>query len=316
VARRLPPLKALADFEAAARHLSFTKAAAELNLTHGAVSRQVKTLEDHLGVPLFRRGTRALHLTDQGRLFAATVRETLDQLARATESLRIDERANRLSVSTTYSFAINWLVPRLARFRELHPDIDVRVQADDRYVDFARDEVDVAIRYGSGAFPGLETDHLFTDEYVPVCSPALLKGKRPLRVPADLRHHPFIHEEHVPFDWPDWLAAAGVANVDATRGPIFSHSSMVIQAAINGEGVALGNAAFIGEALAARRLVKPFDITLKSTVACFAAYPPGTLARRKVKVFRDWLLAEVERSRAPASDAAKTARRTVRTSPR
>jgi len=312
MARRLPPLKALADFESAARHLSFTKAAAELNLTHGAVSRQVKALEDHLGVALFRRRTRALLLTDEGRYYAAVVRALLDQLAHATESLRADERANRLTVSTTYSFAINWLVPRLARFRSLHPEIDVRLQADDRYVDFARDEVDVAIRYGRGDYPGLEAEHLFTDIFVPVCSPALIAGKHAIRKPADLGHHRLIHEEGVPFDWADWFAAAGVAGVDTSRGPIFSHSSMVIQAAINGEGVALGNTAYIRAALAARVLVKPFDVTLTSEAGCHLVYPPGSLARRKIKLFRDWLLSEIERDRAPAAPGKAAARRKTR----
>lgn len=297
MARRLPPLKALPDFEAAARHLSFTKAAEELHVTHGAVSRQVKALEEALGVRLFRRMNRALRLTDEGQAYLGTVRDLLERLAEATERLRAREDKGGLTVSTTYSFTAKWMVSRLARFRERHPEIDVRLQAHDQVVDFARDPVDIAIRYGRGRYPGLAADRLVGDDYVAVCSPALLKGKHPLRKPADLRHHALLHEDGTEIDWRMWLMAAGVDGVDFSRGPSYSHSNLVLQAAINGEGVALGRTALIAEDLAAGRLVKPFDFQLKAALAYYVVYPPRALERPKVRAFRDWLLAEAARDK-------------------
>ena len=300
MARRLPPLNTLPDFESAARHLSFTKAAAELNVTHGAVSRQVKSLEDFLGVPLFRRLNRALRLTDEGQAYAKSVRELLDGLGEATGRLRERKETSGLTISTTYSFTIGWLVPRLARFRALHPGVDVRLQANDQAIDFARDNVDLAIRYGRGNYPGLGVDRLVGDDYVPVGSPMLLKGKHPLKRPADLRHHVLLHEEGTEVDWRMWLAAAGVEGVDATRGPIFSHSVMAMRAAMRGEGVALGRQTLIEEELASRQLVRLFDPStgsgprFKAEMAYYVVYPPRALERPKVRAFRDWLLAEAK----------------------
>ncbi len=292
MARRLPPLSTLPDFEAAARHLSFTKAAEELHVTHGAVSRQVKSLEEYLGLALFRRLNRALRLTDQGQDYARSVRESLDALAEATQRLRAPREASGLTVSTTYSFTSGWLVPRLGRFRAQHPGIDVRLQANDQVVDFTRDNVDLAIRYGRGQYPGLAAERLMGDDYVPVASPALLRGKHPLGKPADLAHHVLLHEESTEVDWRMWLAAAGVERVDAARGPIFSHSTMAIQAAIHGEGVALGRTALIAEELASGQLVRLFDLRLKAALAYYIVCPPRALERPKVRAFRDWLLTE------------------------
>ena len=303
MARRLPPLKALPDFEAAARHLSFTKAADELHVTHGAVSRQVKALEEHLGVTLFRRLNRTLLLTDEGQAYVAVVRELLERLAEATDRLKKRDERGGLTVSTSGSFAIKWLVPRLARFRTAHPEIDVRLQANDALIDFARDDVDIAIRYGRGQYPGLKAERLMTEDFVPVCSPALLKGPHPLRTPEDLRHYALLHEEGTQINWRMWLMAAGVEGVDPTRGPIYSHSSMVMVAAINGEGVALGRAALIAEDLAAGRLVKPFDLALAAEWAYYVVYPPRALTRPKVAAFRNWLLEETASDRDPESAA-------------
>ena len=318
MARRLPPLKALPDFEAAARHLSFTKAAEELHVTHGAVSRQVKALEEALGVKLFRRLNRALRLTDEGQAYVATVRELLERLAEASERLRARDEKGGVTVSTTYSFTTKWLMPRLARFRERHPEIDVRLQANDQLIDFARDDVDLAIRYGRGRYAGLAAEQLTIDDYVPVCSPALLEGRHPLRKPAELRHHTLLHEEDAlrqdlpgeptAVGWRMWLKAAGVEGVDAARGPIYSHSSMVIEAAIHGEGVALGRTALIAEDLAAGRLVKPFALELKVALAYYIVYPPRAVARPKVRAFRDWLHEEAAKDRAGRGERAGTAR--------
>ncbi|MGO8867906.1 MAG: transcriptional regulator GcvA [Alphaproteobacteria bacterium] len=314
---RLPPLKALPDFEAAARHLSFTKAALELNVTHGAVSRQVKALEEALGVKLFRRLNRALRLTDEGQAYARTVRELLERLKEASERLRAREEKGGLTVSTTYSFTNKWLMPRLVRFRALHPEIDVRLQANDQLVDFARENVDLAIRYGRGRYPGLMVERLIADDYVPVCSPALRRGPHPLRKPADLKHHTLLHEEDAlrqedlgeatAIGWREWLKAAGVEGIDSSRGPIFSHSSMVLQAAINGEGVALGRTALIAEDLTSGRLVKPFELELKVPLAYYIVLPPKALERPKVRAFRDWLMDEAGQDKR-ASTATEAAR--------
>jgi LysR family transcriptional regulator, glycine cleavage system transcriptional activator len=298
--RRLPPLKSLPDFEAAARHLSFTKAAEELHVTHGAVSRQVKGLEEHLGVRLFRRLNRALLLTDEGQAYLPVVRDMLERLAEATGRLKQRDRAGELTVSTTASFAAKWLVPRLARFRSGHPEIDVRLQANDNIVDFARDDVDIAIRYGRGRYSGLSVERMMTEDYAPVCGPALLKGPHPLRRPTDLRHHALLHEEGAEIDWRMWLMAAGVTGVDLSRGVKYSHSSLMIQAVIANEGVALGKSALIAEDLAAGRLIKPFDIKLKAEWAYYIVVPPGALARPKIAAFRNWLLAEAARERSAA----------------
>lgn len=292
MARRLPPLNTLPDFEAASRHLSFTKAAEELHVTHGAVSRQVKSLEDYLGLRLFRRLNRALRLTDEGQAYARSVREILDSLAEATRRLRTPRESGALTVSTTYSFTIGWLVPRLGRFRALHPEFDVRLQANDHVIDFARDNVDLSIRYGRGHYPGLATARLIGDDYVPIASPKLARGKHPLKKPEDLRHHVLLHEERTEVDWKMWLMAAGVEGVDATRGPVFSHSIMAIQAAIRGEGVALGRTTLIEEELAAKQLVRLFDLRLKAEMAYYVVCPPQALEQAKVSAFRDWLLAE------------------------
>jgi LysR family transcriptional regulator, glycine cleavage system transcriptional activator len=292
MARSLPPLKTLPDFEAAARHLSFTKAAEELHVTHGAVSRQVKSLEEYLGLSLFRRLNRALRLTDEGQAYARTVRELLDQLAEATRRLRTPREASGLTVSTTYSFTSGWLVPRLGRFRALHPDIDVRLQANDQIVDFARDNVDLAIRYGRGHYPGFAVERMMGDDYVPVASPSLLKGRHPLRKPADLTHHVLLHDEGNEVDWRMWLMAAGVAGIDALRGPVFSHTAMAIQAAIRGEGVALGRTALIEEELKSGQLVRLFDVKLEAQMAYYVVCPARALERPLVRAFRDWLLAE------------------------
>jgi len=290
--RRLPPLHALPDFEAAARHLSFTKAAEELHVTHGAVSRQVKSLETYLGFSLFRRLNRSLRLTDEGQAYARSVRGFLDSLSEETRRLTAPRRASGLTVSTTYSFTTGWLVPRLGRFRSLYPGIDIRLQANDLAIDFARDNVDLAIRYGRGQYPGLAATRLIADDYVPVASPALLKGKHPLRKPADLRHHVLLHDEGTEVDWRMWLMAAEVEGVDASRGPIFSHSPMVIQAAMRGEGVALGRMALIEEELASRQLVRLFDLSLRSGLAYYIVCPPRSLERAEVRAFRDWLVSE------------------------
>jgi len=295
VRRRLPPLNAVRAFEAAARHLSFTKGAAELHVTQAAVSHQVKALEEHLSVKLFRRIDRALLLTDEGQEYFRVVRDAFDRLDEATMRLLAGDARQTLTISTLPSFAARWLVPRLGRFREKHPEIDVRLDPDVELVDFAGDDVDVAIRYGRGDYPGLRSDRLLEEELFPVCSPALLTGDKPLSKPADLQHHVLLHADtHA--DWAAWLLAAGVQGVDPTRGPMFVDSSLLLQAAVGAQGVALGRSVLAQEELAQGRLVKPFDIRWPAEFAYYLVCPQAVAERPKIVAFREWLLDEVSYS--------------------
>src|SRR5262245_6891284 len=235
--RRLPPLNALPSFEAAARHLSFTKAADELRVTHGAVSRAVRNLEDHLGVQLMIRATRSVRLTPVGASFAAEVRGVLERLAAATSDAS-GQSSGIVSVSTIDSFAARWLMPRLFRFRQAHGDVDVRVAMSERLTDFVSDGIDIAIRCGGGQYPGLCAELLMKEDDFPVCSPSLLKGHRGLRKPADLARHTLLHDVFT-VDWAIWLRSAGIDGVDLQRGPTFMSSDHAIQDAIRGAGVVL-----------------------------------------------------------------------------
>jgi LysR family transcriptional regulator, glycine cleavage system transcriptional activator len=291
MARRLPPLNALASFEAAARHLSFSKAAEELHVTHGAVSRAVRHLEDHLGVPLFIRSTRSVCLTSIGVTYAAEVREALDRLAAATAATMGKDAKGILAVSTLDSFAGKWLMPRLFRFRRIHGDIDVRLSTSRKLADFVSDGIDIAIRYGGGQYPGLTAELLMQEDVFPVCSPKLLEGPHPLLTPADLVHHTLIHDEfHI--DWTMWLQTVGAEGIDAHRGVRFHASEHAVQAAVLGDGVVIGRSALVADDLEAGRLVRPFTFSLPARLAYYVVYPPRALQRFKVKAFRDWIFSE------------------------
>lgn len=293
MSRRLPPLNAVRAFEAAARHLSFTRAAEELNVTQAAVSHQVKALEERLGVTLFRRLNRGLILTDAGTLYLRELESILDRLEQATERLRASEAAALLTVSTGTSFASKWLVPRLQRFRERCPDLDVRIDANDALTDFRRDNVDLAIRYGRGIYPGLRSVKLMQDIVFPVCSPRLLEGPQPLREPEDLKYHTLLHDQGVVEDWPSWLRTAGVTGVDASRGPSFSLSAMLVEAAIAGQGVALTRRSMVAHDLREGRLVQPFSsVTLRSEFSYWVVCPEATADKPKIAEFRTWLVEE------------------------
>jgi len=289
--RRLPPLNALPSFEAAARYLSFSKAADELHVTHGAVSRAIRNLEDHLGVQLMIRATRSVRLTPIGASYAAEIRDVLEHLGAAT-SAATGQSSGIVSVSTIDSFAARWLMPRLFRFRRDHGDIDVRVATSERLADFVSDGIDIAIRCGGGQYPGLSAELLMKEDHFPVCSPNLLKGRYPLRTPADLARHTLLHDVFT-VDWAIWLHGAGIGNVDPHRGPTFLSSDHAIQAAIQGEGVVLGRSALVADDLAAGSLVRPFEFSLPAGFAYYVVYPPRALQRPAVKTFRDWLMAEI-----------------------
>ncbi|HEX3209051.1 MAG TPA: transcriptional regulator GcvA [Geminicoccaceae bacterium] len=301
MSRRLPPLNALRAFEAAARHLSFTRAADELHVTQTAISHQIKALEERLAVRLFRRLPRGLLLTEEAQRYLPPVRDAFDQIAAATEQLGAGGSSGRLTVSVLPSFAAKWLVPRLGRFRATHPDLDLRISASSQLVDFARDDVDIAIRMGRGRYPGLRVDRLFGESMLPVCAPKLLSGAHPLRRPEDLREHVLLHDDdHT--GWQLWLELSGVEGVDPTRGPIFTDSAMVVQAAAEGQGVALARRALAAGDLAAGRLVQPFEVSLPHDLAYYLVSPEATAGQPRIRAFRAWLLAEAEAD--PASGAA------------
>ncbi len=294
--RRLPPLNALRAFEAAAARTSFSQAAADLHVTQAAVSHQVKALEDWFGFPLFRREGRAVRLTPEGAQLYETAREALDAVAETARRLREDDAGGPLTVTVLHSFAATWLVPRLRRFRERHPDIDVRIDTSEALVDLARSDIDVAIRYGMGNWPGLHVEWLMAEDRFPVCSPELAAGPPPLERLEDLRGLTLIHDDDY-FGWPEWMAAAGVTGVDVRRGPAYTNSNLAVDAAINGDGILLARSVLVADALAAGRLVKPFDVSQPARMAYYFACTEATLARPRVAAFREWLLEEIERSR-------------------
>lgn len=298
MARQLPPLNSLRAFDAAARHLSFTKAADELHVTPAAVSQQIKVLEDYYGVRLFRRLTRALMLTDAAQAALPSLREGFDKLAEAAEKLKAHEAGGILTISVPPSFGAKWLVPRLDRFRTAHPEFDLRIDANDELVGF--DDVDVALRYGRGDYENLHVERLMSEVAFPVCSPALLDGPDPLRGPNDLSHHTLLHvqwkmESDAAPNWRMWLRAAGVEGVDPERGPRFSIEGMVVQAAIEGHGVALASGSLVADDLKAGRLVRPFAPTVCEATAFsyYIVYPLANATNPKVMAFRQWIVDEV-----------------------
>jgi LysR family transcriptional regulator, glycine cleavage system transcriptional activator len=297
--RRLPPLNALRTFEAAARHLSFTKAADELFVTQAAVSHQIRALEEHLGAPLFRRMSRALILTEQGQVLLPAVRDAFDRLSAGVRRVQDLCRGGALMISTTPSFAASWLAGRLARFHALHPDIELQLSATPRLVEFAREGIDCGIRYGTGDWPGLVSWRLFRTALVPVCSPMLLDGAHPLRRPEHLAQHVLLHALDDPDDWRLWLRAAGVGGIDPTRGLKFDSVPLVVQAAISGAGVGIGRRQLVEGELAAGRLVAPFDLELPDQFAYYFVAPEAAAEQPKLAAFRTWILAEVASSSSP-----------------
>ena len=296
--RRLPPLNALRAFEAAARHMNFSRAADELSVTPGAVSQQIQNLEDYIGGPLFKRTPKGLLLTDAAQTALPALREAFDRLAEAASLLTAVEEGRRLTVSVAPSFAAKWLMPRLGRFEAAHPEIEVWVNTGLELVDFASGEIDLAIRYGSGRYPGLEVTHLLSETVSPVASPTLL-AEHPLGKLTDLGSHTLLHDgspdadESCP-DWAMWLAARGVRGVDGARGPRFNQSSLVIEAAVNGRGVALAKQTLAQADLDAGRLVQPFEDATAVDFAYFIVHPKAKARLKQVRAFTTWVLAEAE----------------------
>ncbi|HYH41979.1 MAG TPA: transcriptional regulator GcvA [Burkholderiales bacterium] len=291
--RRLPSLNALKAFEASARQESFTKAAHELCVTQGAVSQQVKGLEAELGVRLFRRERQRLVITDAGRTYLEVVRDAFDRLAMGTERLLQREKSGTLTITTSPNFAAKWLVHRLGRFSAAHPEIDLRVSASLQHVDFAREDIDLALRHGDGQWPGLHVTRLCTEELFPVCSPALLKGRGALRRPGDIRHHTLLHANG-PGDWAHWLARVGLDSAEFKHGIVFDQASMAIDAAVDGQGIALARTALASWDLSSGRLVRPFAQALEAPYAFWIVCPRSAAELPKVSAFRDWVLAEAK----------------------
>ena len=293
---RLPSLNGLRAFEAAARHLSFTNAAAELNVTQTAISHQIRRLEEELGIRLFVRQNRALALTPEARDYLPGVRAAFNDLRLATDRLLRKDDGHVLTVSTLASLAAKWLLPRLSTFQEAHPGIDVRITTSTALVDFKSGDVDAAIRYGRGDWPGLHADWLMADQLFPVCSPALLTGKRPLRSPEDLRDHVLLHTSNANSDdWRLWLTAAGLpANISKQPGLTFDLILMAVQAAIDGYGVAIGRTSYVEADIAKGRLVVPFKITLPANAGFYLVCPEATADTPKLAAFRQWLVASVQ----------------------
>jgi LysR family glycine cleavage system transcriptional activator len=288
----LPSLTGLRAFEAAARHMSFTRAAAELNVTQTAISHQIRRLEEQLGVPLFVRRNRALALTREAQDYLPSIRSAFEDLRRATARLRRPEQEAVLTVSTTASLATKWLVTRVAAFQDANPAIEVRITTSAHLVDFRREEVDMAVRYGRGAWPGLRADWLMAEDLFPVCSPALRAGANALRAPADLAHHTLLHTTVSREDWQLWLTAAGLpVTIAARRGLMFDQGFMAIQAAMEGLGVAMGRRTLVEADMAAGRLVAPFDTVLPADAGYYVVAPLATAGATKIALFRDWLIA-------------------------
>ena len=287
----LPQLNALRSFDAAARHGSFTRAADALCVTQGAVSHQVKALEIELGVKLFNREHHGLVITEAGREYLSVVRDAFDRIALGTERLVSRQRSGALAVSTSPDFAAKWLVNRLGRFADAHPEIDLRVSATMHHVDFAREDVDLAIRHGNGDWPGLDAVNLSGEELFPVCSPALLKSRRGIHSPEDVLQVPLLHLDDRR-DWSRWLEVAGAAGEGLLHGPILNHASMLIDAAINGQGIALARTTLVAADLIDGRLIRPFQIALSLKNTYWIVCPRATSMLPKIVAFRDWLLAD------------------------
>jgi len=291
MARHLPPLSALRAFEAAARHLNFTRAAEELHLTHGAISHQMKSLEASVGVALFRREGKKLLLTDAGQRFASRLRDLLGDLRAAVAEVGKRRDQQELTISVLPSFASLWLIPRLARFHAAHPEIDVNIRATQALAEFGPDGVDLAIRMGAGGWPGLVAEKLFDEEVFPVASPRLNGGALPKR-PEALAREVLLRSERQP--WTPWFRAMGLDWPEPGRGPIYSDETLLVQAAAEGIGVALARGALVAADLATGRLVRLFPRRVPSRTAYYLVYPRAAGELARVRAFRDWIQGEAK----------------------
>ncbi len=290
---RLPPLRALRVFEAAARHCNYTRAAEELHLTHGAVSHQIQQLHADLGVRLFERDGRQMRLTDSGRQLAGDVRAAFEALSAAVRRLRERHAGHGLTVSVLPSFAAAWLMDRLGDFLTRNPHIEFNLQSSRALADFGADGVDVAIRYGEGPWPGLVSERILDDEIFPVCSPQFRQGRLP-RAPDELAGLPLLRLKSN--EWEHWFAALGIEA--AVRGPVFDDTELSLQAAIRGQGIALARRSLIADKLRSGALVEPFVQRVPARSAYHLVHPPRAGSRESVACFRAWLLEQIAADRA------------------
>ncbi len=301
MSRRLPPLNSLRVFEAAARHLSFTRAAEELFVTQAAVSHQIKALEEFLSLKLFRRRNRSLLLTEEGQSYFLDIKDIFTSIAEATDKVLERSEKGALTISLPPSFAIQWLVPRLADFNAQEPDIDVRIKAVDMEEGSLTDDVDVAIYYGRGNWPGLRADKLYQEYLIPLCSPSLLLGTKPLESLSDLRLHTLLHDTSRK-DWKQFTRQYNIDGINVNHGPIFSHSTMVLQAAVHGQGVTLGNNVLAQPEIEAGRLIAPFDEVLISKNAFYVVCHEQQADMGRIATFRDWMLATARKEQEEVLD--------------
>jgi LysR family glycine cleavage system transcriptional activator len=291
--RHLPSLSTLRVFEAAGRHASFTLAAAELHVTTSAVSRQIRALEDELGLQLFERLPRGLKLTQDGAQYFAQVGDALRRLEQASATLRGRGDRHVLRISALASFAGNWLVPRLPDFEARHPGIDIDMEATTRYADFVHEPVDLAIRFGVGPWEGLHSEPLLALEFYPVCRPDRVRGRPPLRRAGDLARHTWLEEVHVPQAWPLWLQAAGVADIEPVRRLRYDHAQLLLDAAMAGQGIALATDVTAERYLRERRLIQPFAVRAASPFTYHLVMRPEDREQPHVRAFRDWIVGEM-----------------------
>ncbi|MFB1016167.1 MAG: transcriptional regulator GcvA [Alteromonadaceae bacterium] len=293
MANRLPPLNALRAFDASARQLSFTRAAEELFVTQAAISHQIKALEEYLGLKLFMRKNRSLLLTEEGQSYYLDIKDIFNSLNDATEKLLARGTKGSITVSLQPSFAIQWLVPRLQAFNIRHPDIDVRIKAVDQRDNSLTEDVDVAIYHGRGQWLNLHADKLHTEYLIPVCSPLLLNGKKPLNTVNDLTQHSLLHDASRR-DWKRWFKQVGVKGVNVNHVPIFSNSAMVLQEAILGQGIALANSVLAKPDIDSGRLICPFNDVLVSKNSFYTVCRENQMEIGKIASFRQWMLDTVE----------------------
>jgi len=295
--KSLPPLNAVKAFEAAARHLSFTKAALELNVTPGAVSQQIKLLEDYLDVHLFKRLNRQIVLTEAGQIFLPKLNQAFRLITESVEAVHSQHQDEPLTISAPPSFVAKWLIPRLSLFNKVHPEIDVRIDSSTRLVDFEQENIDVAIRFSQHQDTSLVSTHLMSLEIIPVCSPALINAGKGLHQSADLKHQTLLHfesgrnEQNWP-EWPMWLATMGIKDVDSTRGIYFNQKDMLIQAAIESQGVALVATIIAENDINQGRLVQPFALTMPIHFSYYLVTSAQKSRRPKVQAFKQWIVKE------------------------
>jgi len=292
----IPSLNALRAFAVAARHLNLTTAAAELFVTPSALSHQIRGLEKALGISLFERTGKGLILTRAGQRLLPGIRDGFEQISQAVAQLREDREENVLTVSMLSTFAMRWFIPRLARFQQAHPDIDVRISTSVALVDFKREDIDCAIRSGAGNWPDVTAIRLFAEKLMPVCSPTLATPEAPLNKPEDLQYHTLLHARLRPDDWRVWLHSAGAGELKPAHEQVFETRNFAIQAAVDGLGVAIIDPSLAAKEIQSGRLIQPFAHILTAESAWYLVYPERAAQGRRIAAFCDWLLAEAAES--------------------